>query len=179
MSKEFEPPPSSEQPLVSVQPSDGQQSAPQQKERFLIQAQYEQLHEMRREYNRVLFQAPTIVVTVAGASLAVLPFLLGANLTRTLGTAIGTILFISISGFVFVLGYWALRSRILLRAAEKTLKSLEQIHGHPDLIMYPYEVNSELPAWQRWPSSRLIVVYIFIIGVALFIVGLIVLLASL
>ncbi len=30
--------------------------------------QYEQLHEMRREYNRFIFQAPTIVVAVVGGS---------------------------------------------------------------------------------------------------------------
>jgi hypothetical protein len=154
------------QQLISTHQADTQQ-----KEGLLAVAQYEQLHEMRREYNRFIFQAPTIVVTVAGASLAVLPFILGGNLTRAIGLVVAAVLFISISGFTFVLGYWALRSQVLLRATEKTLKRMEKTYGHPDMLMYPYEVSPELPRWQRGPSTRFIVYYIFIIGFSFLIIG--------
>jgi hypothetical protein len=68
--------------------------------------QYRQLHEMRREYNRFIFQAPSIMVAIIVGSVAVLfrgntpPDL--TNLSQALGFVV--VLF-PIGIFVLVLGY--------------------------------------------------------------------------
>jgi len=78
--------------------------------------QYRQLHEMRREYIRFIFQAPTIVVAIVVGTLAVL-FKGTAHSTSTEShhcRAFAGVVLLPVGGFVLVIGYWAFRSRWLL-----------------------------------------------------------------
>jgi len=79
--------------------------------------QYRQLHEMRREYIRFIFQAPTIVVAIVVGTLAVLfkgNSALDFNGSPTIAGAFAGVVLLPVGGFVLVIGYWAFRSRWLL-----------------------------------------------------------------
>ena len=141
----------------------------------LTVVQYEQLHEMRREYNRFIFQAPTIVVAVVAGTLA-----LFSSTTDFFATGItkahikqSAELFIVLSGFILVISYWALRSRVLLRSLELTLYEYEgRLGGHPEVASYPFDINKGLRWWERGPSTLFIVVYLMVMGVLFMFVGL-------
>jgi O-antigen/teichoic acid export membrane protein len=126
--------------------------------------QYRQLHEMRREYNRFIFQAPTIVVAIAVGTFAVL---FRGNSVPDLGTTFAWVLF-GVGVFVLIIGYWALRSRKLLRLSEKSLMDLERRHGHRDVKMYPDEFKKpEMPRLLRLSSTLLIAWSVVVLGVVL------------
>ena len=138
------------------------------KSSFLL-IQYKQLHEMRREYNRFIFQAPTIVIAVIAGTFALL---FKEEMSLTLSTLSNfALVLILLSGFILVIGYWALRSQILLRKAESSLKAIEKSYGSSEIKMYPYEINTELSWWKKWPSTLFIVSYILTIGIFFFICG--------
>ena len=139
----------------------------------LTAEQYEQLHEMRREYNRFIFQAPTIVVAVVAGTLAFLgqggsaPDLI---MKPTRLAPLAEILML-LAGFILVIGYWAFRSQILLRQSEKTLKQMENAHGHPEFVMFPFELRLQLTWWKRLPSTLFIVIYILFVGVTMLVIA--------
>lgn len=133
------------------------------KQSLLVRLQYRQLHEMRREYNRFIFQAPTIVVAIIGGTLAII-VKNGSALTTSILASYAEMLFL-LSGFILVIAYWALRSQILLKKAEYTLKIIEKEYGDPKLKMYPYEINQGISWWKKGSSTKFIVFYIFILGI--------------
>jgi len=139
-----------------------------------VVAQYEQMHEMRREYNRFVFQAPTIVVAVAGGLLAVMAtsrgFEGGLSLNG-LRTTWGLLLAVGV--FVLVVGYWALRSRLLLLGIERALEGLEARFGEGAQGVYPSRINQGLKRWQRGPSSLFIILYILLLGLLLSAAGIV------
>jgi len=154
--------------------------APRDDKSFVV-AQYEQLHEMRREYNRFIFQAPTIVVAVIGGSLVFMGQGAGdASLEPALSAIVKNWapVLVVLAGFLFVIGYWSLRSQVLLRRSEQTLHELEVANGSGNLLMYPFQVSHELRWWQRGRSTLYIVGYILILSVLFLGLGLWGLIAS-
>jgi hypothetical protein len=134
----------------------------------VVVAQYEQLHEMRREYNRFIFQAPTIVVAIIGGAVA----LVGDDLLLDWAVLEEyAALLLIVAAFTLVMGYWALRSRLLLRGLEVTLKEFERSNGFVDMRAYPSDLSADLPLWQRLPSTLFIVLYIMAVGILFGIAG--------
>jgi len=114
--------------------------------------QYEQLHELKRMYNNMIFQAPTILVALLGAAVVFLPNLdnkdsLG-NIQKLL-PALGLVLGV----FSFVLSYWAYRTRVLLRRIEDSLAEFDAAFGSLPLRIYPFQLRASP---KRKPSPGLL-----------------------
>lgn len=130
-------------------------------------AHYEQVHEMRRDYLKQVFQAPTIVVAVGGVVLAVFEdHLSDVDMDLPMRLSVMADVLLVLSGFVLVIAYWAYRSRLLLRRLEKTLVEIEARYACSGFVSYPFELNRELGVWKRLPSTLFIVVFLHLLGMA-------------
>lgn len=105
-----------------------------------IGRQYVQLHELKRMYNGMIFQAPTILVAVLGAGGVVLDKAFSKNefgtILRDLLPSIG----LCLGAFAFILSYWAYRSRVLLRQVEIHLEKMDAAYSHIPLSVYPFQL---------------------------------------
>jgi hypothetical protein len=138
-------------------------------------AQYEQLHEMRREYNRFIYQAPSLVVVLVGGLIAVVVTTSkGNNVNFFRLESLRTwwpLLFLA-GAFSGVIGYWSYRSQILLRRCEATLQDMEQKYGDRKFCVYPFEVNATLgKRYQKMSSTRGIVIYLLALSLILIVAG--------
>lgn len=102
--------------------------------------QYVQLHELKRMYNGMIFQAPTILVAVLGAGGVVLDKAFSENefgtILRNFLPSIG----LCLGAFAFILSYWAYRSRVLLLQVEINLEKLDAAYGNLQLRVYPFQL---------------------------------------
>jgi hypothetical protein len=102
--------------------------------------QYEQLHELKRMYNGMIFQAPSILVAVLG--------LLGFLLDKALDEKKYSVLIrqslplvgLVLGMFAFVLSYWAYRSRLILKAVEVELSEFDRVFGVRQIKVYPFQL---------------------------------------
>ncbi len=131
----------------------------------LALAQYEQMSNNRRVYERYIWQTPPIVVAIIGV-------IFGLALTNHFtdvpkSVASGGMIVIAI--FVGIIGYWEFRCRILLRIIESNLREFEERYGHPEFVMYVREINPSLTWYKRQSSTLLILLFLWGLAALLFI----------
>lgn len=124
-----------------------------------IEAQYVQMQESRRQWERFVWQSPIITTTLVGISFAVLagrtvPYFCG-NMPLAAG-------FLLLSAFTFVVGLWGHRSRLLLRATEKTLFEIEKDFFSKSYPKFAFQVeNGFRRPFDRISSTLIIVSFMF------------------
>lgn len=102
--------------------------------------QYEQLHELKRMYNGMIFQAPAILFTLLTVA---------ATFGDKLFTAQGESNFLrdnlpyfglSFGAFSLILSHWAYRSRWMLKVIEETLERFDETYGSLPIHIYPPQI---------------------------------------
>lgn len=133
----------------------------------LTLAQYAQMSQNRRVYERYIWQTPPLIVGIIGVifGLALGFHSLLAQLPKIIVSGSVTILSI----FVAIIGYWEFRCRILLRIIEANLREFEEKYGHPEFVMYVKEINPSLPWYKRQSSTLMILLFLWGLSAVLFV----------
>jgi len=130
----------------------------------LAVAQYREMSENRRVYEKYIWQTPPIVVAILGV-------IYGLTLTNhfvDVPKFIASGGLMVLSAFVGIIGYWEFRCRILLRIIEANLREFEEKCGYPEFVMYVKEINPSLPWYKRQSSTLMILLFLWGLALLLF-----------
>lgn len=128
-------------------------------------AQYEQMSNNRRVYEKYIWQTPPIIVAILG----VIYGLVFSNHFADSPKPFVVVGLLILSAFVGIVGYWEYRCRIMLRIIEADLRRFEEKYGHPEYIMYVKEMNPKLPWHKRQSSTLMILLFMWGLALVLFI----------
>lgn len=124
----------------------------------LVAERYKQMHVMRREYNRYIYQGPAITVAVTGATFGFLASATAPTATL-LRLFVVSLALLVVAGFTTVMWYWVFRARILLKDIEEQLMLEESELELPAREIYPAQVNERLAGIYSGSSTRYIVAF--------------------